>query len=253
MSCTACGGSGGKLCSLLKEVGFGFGWDCRANYKLEVHSVLQTKVASTFRIPIETFQKPCRTLVVPWGNYRQYLFQCFAFSTKPQSQHHKRVNNQVAKNTTNDIFIYIYKYNIYIIIYIIPTYSNIRYCNIATMHPASPRPMEIWKNRIVWIWNRESPVFPAANQHTITWQLSHLYLSLYPAVFSINLWRLPSSLHLFSNCLQNCANMCRYWLRNYLRKHGWELPGHSEGWSANPLILHHSTNYCDLFERRCSL
>ena len=132
MSCTACGGSGGKLCSLLKEVGFGFGWDCRANYKLEVHSVLQTKVASTFRIPIETFQNPCRTLVVPWGNYRQYLFQCFAFSTKPQSQHHKRVNNQVAKNTTNDIFI------IYIIIYIIPTYSNIRYCNIATMPPRKP-------------------------------------------------------------------------------------------------------------------
>ena len=174
------------------------------------------------------------------------------------------------------IYIYINIIYIYIIIYIIPTYSNIRYCNIATMpprkphntdvtgclrctpsaqrlHPASPRPMEIWKNRIVWIWNRESPVFPAANQHTITWQLSHLYLSLYPAVFSINLWRLPSSLHLFSNCLQNCANMCRYWLRNYLRKHGWELPGHSEGWSANPLILHHSTNYCDLFERRCSL
>ena len=134
MSCTACGGSGGKLCSLLKEVGFGFGWDCRANYKLEVHSVLQTKVASTFRIPIETFQNPCRTLVVPWGNYQQYLFQCFAFSSKPQSQRRKRVNNQVAKNTTNDI---------------IPTYSIIfqhtvlQHCNDAATETTQYRSPDV--------------------------------------------------------------------------------------------------------------
>ena len=229
-----------------------------------MHSVLQTKVASTFRIPIETFQNPCRTLVVPWGNYRQYLFQCFAFSTKPQSQRRKRVNNPVAKNTTNDI---------------IATYSNIRYCNIATMPPRKPHNTRCHRmSQVHTIGTKAAPCFTktygnleesnrlnleqriscvpsskSAHDNMMTWQLSHLYLSLYPAVFSINLWRLPSSLPLFSNCLQNCANLCRHWLRNYLRKHGWKLPRHSEGWSANPLILHHSTNYCDLFERRCSL
>jgi hypothetical protein len=52
------------------------------------------------------------------------------------------------------------------------------------------------------------------------------------------------------------AKLCKYvstLVKKLPPKHGWKLPGHSEGWSANPLILHHSTNYCDLFERRCSL
>ena len=55
-------------------------------------------------------------------------------ATKPTPQE----GEQPSCKEHNKWYIYIYKYNIYIIIYIIPTYSNIRYCNIATMPPRKP-------------------------------------------------------------------------------------------------------------------